>query len=569
MDVKSAVVEIDYCNEELEKQMRTKKLRNILRLLIIGYLIGRNVELKILELKRRREFAENWLLERFNEIEAINLQLEEIQNNATILNSIERNLLNSKIQGLAEDLSLLKNNNVSNRKEKYQKVLSKCSEKIVLQEKEGICGEISKIICDDSYLEFPRKKQISDNLTIHQDNLSFFEQWRLLDLNFLNNARKDLETNREFVENYNDRLVEKRKREYEHLFKTKKFCLDEEQKRAIVTDDKYNLVVAAAGSGKTEVLVTRIAYLTQQKSNGIEPNRILAIAFQDKARDEIGRRLAENYDISGVNVKTFHKLGKDIVEKRRDRKFLHNEILNDTQKLSEIKKIYKQKLQEKAFYGLFVEYLRFYNSNYDESIEKANILSQKEAARYISINDTPVRSRAEKEILDLFLTHKINGQKIQIEYEPDFREFQPDFRLTDFDLYLEHWGINKQGQTPANFNLSSEQYKEKMVKEKELFRIENKLFVETFSYEYDEKDREKFINLVKERVLEKLQEKYSKKFELSPMTYEEIIEVAWAPYDDPTPKDIMNFIKNAKVYGLNSDRKIEKWKMDTEARIFC
>lgn len=237
---------------------------------------------------------------------------------------------------------------------------------------------------------------------------------------------------------YNDKFVEKRKREYAHLFKTKKFCLDEEQKKAIITDDKYNLVVAAAGSGKTEVLATRIAYLIKQKPQCIEPNRILAIAFQDKARDDIEKRLAENFCINTVSAKTFHKLGKDIFEKHRGKKFLPNEILNDTRKLSEIDKIYKQKLQEKTFYDLFLEYLRFFNANYNESADKEAILSQKEASSYVSINNTPVKSRAEKEIMDLFLTHKINGQKIQIEYEPDFGEFQPDFQLTDFDLYIEH-----------------------------------------------------------------------------------------------------------------------------------
>lgn len=558
MDVASAVAEINYCSEQLEKQMRTKRLRDILRLLVVGYLIGRDVDVKILDLTRRRELAKSWLIERFEEIEAIHLQLEEIHNNNTILNSVERKQLTSRIQFLAKELLLLNNCNVLEKEEEYRKVLSKCSEKIILQEKESICGEISKIVCSNSYLEFPQKKLIIDNLKIHQDNLSFFEQCKLIDLNFLTTARKDLEANRNYLLCYNDKFVDRRKREYAHLFETEKFCLDEEQKKAIVTDDKYNLVVAAAGSGKTEVLATRIAYLIKQKPRCIKPNRILAIAFQDKARDDVEKRLADNFDLNNVSVKTFHKLGKDIVEKHRGRKFLHNEILNDTRKLTEVKKIYKQKLQEKAFYDLFLEYLRFFNAKHNESAEKNAILSQKEASSYISINDTPVKSRAEKEIMDFFLTHKINGKKIQIEYEPDFKQFQPDFRLTDFDLYIEHWGINKQGQTPDYFHITSEQYKAKMVKEKELFRTEKKLLVETFSYEYNENDREKFMGLVKERVLEKLQKGDSQEFELSPMTYEEIVEVAWAPYDDPTPKDIVNFIKNAKVYGLTPDRIVEK-----------
>lgn len=573
MDVKSAVAEIDYCNEELKKQMRAKRLRDILRLIIVGYLIGRNVDIKISDLTRKRESAKSWLLERFREIEVIHLQLEEVRNSATILSSIERKQLIFKIQSLANELPLLKNDEVLDRKENWR-ALSKCSEEIVLQEKEYICEEISEVLCSNNYLDFSQKKRIVDSLKIHQDNLAFFEQWKLIDLSFLTNARKELEANREFVISYNSKFVERRKREYAYLFKTKKFCLDEEQKTAIVTDDKYNLVVAAAGSGKTEVLTTRIAYLIKQKPQRIESNRILAIAFQDKAREDIEKRLADNFGIDNVSVKTFHKLGKNIVEKHRGRKFWRNETLDDTHKLSEVKRIYKQKLQENDFYDLFLEYLRFFNANSTESTERETILRQKMSSSYVSINNTPVKSLAEKEIMDLFLTQKINGQKIQIEYEPDFEEFQPDFRLTDFDLYIEHWGINKKGEVPDYFKLNSGQYKEKMTKEKELFTAENKLFVETFSYEYDEKERVKFISLVKERVLKKLQERYSKKFELSPMTYEEVVEVAWAPYDDPTPTNIVNFIKNAKIYGLTPDMVVEKlrkgkWtlKQETFARL--
>lgn len=173
MDVKSAVDEITYCNKELEKQMRTKKLRDILRLLIIGFLIGRNVDIRILDLTTKREYAKKWLLERFKEIEFIHLQLAEINNNAAILNPIERNQLNSKIQKIAEDLSILKNKNVLDKEEEYCKVLSKCSEKIAIQEKEYICAEISKIVLNNSYLEFPRQKQIFAILKIHQDIFIF------------------------------------------------------------------------------------------------------------------------------------------------------------------------------------------------------------------------------------------------------------------------------------------------------------------------------------------------------------------------------------------------------------
>ena len=160
--------------------------------------------------------------------------------------------------------------------------------------------------------------------------------------------------------------------------------------------------------------------------------------------------------------------------------------------------------------------------------------------------------------MDFFLTHKINGEKIKIEYEPDVAEFKPDFRLTEFDIYIEHWGLNEKGQTPSYFHQSPEEYKETMEKKKEWLLRNNKLLVETFSYEYNEKESEKFIAILRERVLQKLQEKYNSKFETTPMTYEEIADVAWTPFKDPTPRDIGNFIKNAKIYGLTPVRVLEK-----------
>lgn len=556
-DVKSAVSEIIYCDEEIENQLRNKKLRNILRFLIIGFLFGRNIDYEISELKRRRDTAEKWISTRFKEIDAINSQLEELRNNAVILGPIEIKQLVSKIQILVNELQILRNNRIETEQE-YRIRLSECAKEVILQEKEFICKEISKIVLSNSYLEFRSKEQLTNNLKICEANISFFEQSEVIDLNFLSKSRKDLQANKEFAERYNHNFVEKRKIEYAHLFKTKGFSLDEEQKKAIITDDKHNLVVAAAGSGKTEVLATRIAYLINQKPHGIEPNRILAIAFQDKAREDIAKRILENFNITGVNVKTFHTLGKSIVEKNRGRIFIHNEILKDAQKLTEIKKIYERKLQQRAFYNLFLEYLRFFNSESAESSEKEENLAKKKEAKYITVNNTTVSSRAEKEIMDLFLSNKINGKRIQIEYEPSFGEFLPDFRLADFDIYIEHWGINRQGQTPDSFRVTPEQYKEKMEKERELFRKEKKLFVETFSFEYFENDREKFIEIVKERVLQKLREGYSKEFEISPMTYEELVDVAWSPYNDPTPQNITNFIKNAKIYGLTSERIVGK-----------
>ena len=112
-------------------------------------------------------------------------------------------------------------------------------------------------------------------------------------------------------------------------------------------------MVAAAGSGKTEVLITRIAYLIARKPDGVPPRRILAIAYQRKAKDEIEQRLHDRYNIGNVNVRTFHKLGKDILEET-DKEFRHTDIVDGNKKHEIVQKIFKHKIKnEPDFYKKF------------------------------------------------------------------------------------------------------------------------------------------------------------------------------------------------------------------------
>lgn len=79
--------------------------------------------------------------------------------------------------------------------------------------------------------------------------------------------------------------------------------LNEYQLEAVTTIDGPVAVVACAGSGKTHCLTHRIAYLIE---NGVDPNRILAITFTNKAAEEIKSRVKKvvGKDISWIG--TFH-----------------------------------------------------------------------------------------------------------------------------------------------------------------------------------------------------------------------------------------------------------------------
>ena len=121
--------------------------------------------------------------------------------------------------------------------------------------------------------------------------------------------------------------------------------LNKEQKEAVLNTEGPLLILAGAGSGKTKVLTTKIAYLIEEC--GVSPYNILAITFTNKAAQEMKERLFNLVGIKAKNaqVSTFHSFGVRILSDYYDKLGYEKSfvIMDSDDSLSIVKKILKNK----------------------------------------------------------------------------------------------------------------------------------------------------------------------------------------------------------------------------------
>ena len=118
--------------------------------------------------------------------------------------------------------------------------------------------------------------------------------------------------------------------------------LNDKQKEAVLHKDGPLLILAGAGSGKTRVLTTRIAYLIEE--HNVNPYNILAITFTNKAANEMKERITKLIGNTSITTCTFHAFGVKIL--RENYKLLgftsNFNIMDSDDTLTLIKKILKE-----------------------------------------------------------------------------------------------------------------------------------------------------------------------------------------------------------------------------------
>jgi len=158
--------------------------------------------------------------------------------------------------------------------------------------------------------------------------------------------------------------------------------LNAEQLAAVTAGDEHMLVLAGAGSGKTRVLTTRIAWLL--KSGKVSPGGLLAVTFTNKAAREMFTRLAAMLPVNprGMWVGTFHGLANRMLRAHHREAGLPREfqILDTQDQLAAVKRLARSmSVDEDRFPPRALQY--FINARKEEGLRAADIQAPDEATR--------------------------------------------------------------------------------------------------------------------------------------------------------------------------------------------
>src|SRR6266705_2030464 len=260
--------------------------------------------------------------------------------------------------------------------------------------------------------------------------------------------------------------------------------LDSAQREATVRDDERNLVIAAAGSGKTRTLIARVRYLLER---GVVPTNVLAITFTNKATDEMEDRLKQmslpvaDQGSDGVTVSTLHALGKRIVQAATPGPLsIADEHWTNSLVASVLRDAREGRDQQLS--NLYVNAILNFHRDLDERTPALGM-----DLTYRTRRGEQVRSIGERIIADFLLTHHVpynyEATASWAQVGGGRTAYHPDFTLLDTGACIEYWGIDRAGNVAGNWSTSSADYGKGMAWKRREFSRTGKKLIEFYDYE--------------------------------------------------------------------------------------
>ena len=272
--------------------------------------------------------------------------------------------------------------------------------------------------------------------------------------------------------------------------------LTDNQRLSVVRNNDLNLVLAAAGTGKTSVIVAKALDLIG--SGTAKNTEVLILAYNTAAAEQLKERVEARGTSIGIHpdnmplVSTFHALGREILKETNISTYL-SEFCDDPNKLhiwvTQWLTDYITASSE-AMYS-FIK-LAYQPVNPFDFKTKAHFDAYVRDNEYRTLQGERVKGYQQLVVANwLFL----NG--VAYEYEAPYVskrrlqvgfDYKPDFHITDTNIYIEHFGINRRGETRQN--IDDVAYNESIRQKRALHKECDTKLLETFHYDWTEDNLE-------------------------------------------------------------------------------
>lgn len=273
----------------------------------------------------------------------------------------------------------------------------------------------------------------------------------------------------------NGAFVEQAMEKYSKLFeKLEKYPLTDEQKKAAIIDEDRNLLIAAAGSGKSSTIVAKAAYLIESKL--AEPDEILILAYNKDAQLEIEERIKKTFSKLKKTknmplAKTFHSIGLEIVSANTGKKPKISKLATARGRVAN--SIFSDLISNIAvnnpnFYADWAQYITIAK----HPLPKPDAIKTKEDyERFLmqvgakrtgpigrqSLTLTTIDNREVKSLQELRLYNWLTIKGVHFEYERPYEldtadaahgQYHPDFYYPEANLYHEHFALDADERAP-------------------------------------------------------------------------------------------------------------------------
>lgn len=348
----------------------------------------------------------------------------------------------------------------------------------------------------------------------------------------------------DFLDVYNnmESLIESRNEKYvqNELVEHKDFLdniegksLDKNQRLAVVRNEHNSQIIAGAGCGKTLTVNAKVRYLIEKK--GIAPNEILCLSFSNASVEDLRKNLPEDVEIS-----TFHSLGGSILKANKQpssvdeyalnnfvKDYIGNNVIDNERLREDIVNYYSYYFyspisedeattlgevydleasrdfrtlrqlyggdNEKRTYGnevvrsfeelIISNYLFAHQIDYEYEkvfeFDNRYYQSQKEFIfnlifnDFSEITDYPI-------IMDDITSNMF--ELLEIKEHVKLYNYTPDFYIKDNDLYLEHFGVNRDCNALWQDEEGQKEYRDGIYWKRAIHKGYGSILLETYSY---------------------------------------------------------------------------------------